>query len=638
MSLLAALVLAAGVARVESVALTTANTRLAVRVGLSGQPGMVAVHREGGAARLSIMDAQLGLRFAGGSRFSWTQADGFDPTLLAATPGLERIELEANPSEVSVLLHVPPEISIDVRRDARGLLLVFRTTPTAPEPVRAAEVSPATAPPAPVSKPITPAPEPAPSGVPAVSPPSPPPAVVAEAAPTTSVAAAPSPAPVASPTPSPETAALAGSLFPAPGVEAPPTTAGAARVTDLYGQLFPSGAPRAETTYGTAPAPEGEVVETEGLVAGPFRLRASVNAGYIDADTFVESTSEPTRDRYLQVSPWVEAATPVGAGRLVLEYSPTFRAFATHDQVNSSAQLVSGNLELPAGPNVNISLRDRFTSGVLETRDVDPGGEYFFGLGRYNHNAFGATASIQLGPRMSVELGGAFGTVRFQEASTFFDYDTRSANAGLGFEMRPNLRTVFSYVYDQVPTPEERPEAEAHAHNAQATLIGDVLPRLSGRLSVGYRRHDSPNAGEGGQSYSGLTFSGALIRQLGPESQLTFFVNRSTPVSAFEDNAFYVYTSLQASLRVPLPAQLSLDGGVGYQWNDYRTVAEEIGSPREDRILAWFVGLRRPIVRRLLLGALYRSEERRSNVDRFDTNADGFVLQLEWDIFGTPRR
>ena len=110
MSLLAAVVLVAASARVESVYLTTADQRLAVRVTVSGTPGMVAVHREGAAARVSIMDASLGLQFAGGRRFSWTPSDGFDPALLAASPAkLDRIEIAATDSEVSVLLHVPPE-------------------------------------------------------------------------------------------------------------------------------------------------------------------------------------------------------------------------------------------------------------------------------------------------------------------------------------------------------------------------------------------------------------------------------------------------------------------------------------------------------------------------------------------------
>jgi hypothetical protein len=47
------------------------------------------------------------------------------------------------------------------------------------------------------------------------------------------------------------------------------------------------------------------------------------------------------------------------------------------------------------------------------------------------------------------------------------------------------------------------------------------------------------------------------------------------------------------------------------------------------------VGLRRPIARKLSLSAVYRKEDRNSNIDTFAINADGIYLQLEWDIFGT---
>jgi hypothetical protein len=653
MTLLAALALAAATARVESVALTSAGDRLAVRVLVKGNPGMVAMHREGGAARLSILDAQLGLRFAGGTRFSWTQAEGFDPSLLASTPGLERIQLEATPSEVSVLLHVPPEVGIDVSRDARGLLLTFRSSTAAAASMPAAQALPPPRPPAAAAPPAPRAearPQPA-----SVEAPAPPPVVVAEAPaeppapPPVAVAAAPiepplaaAEAPASAPvTPSPasaETTELARGLFTAAGGEANQASMPGAGVPDLYAQLFPSGAPLAPVPEPQEEAPVIEGVAEQGLIAGPFRVQASLDAGYINADTFVESQPEPTRDEYLQVTPRIEAAAPAGGGRLVLDYEPTLRAFATFDQVNSSAHRVGASLDLPLGPTVDLRLADRFTSGVLETRVVDPGGEYFFGLGRFNQNDLNASASIEVGPRMSVELQGGLGTVRFQEDSSFFDYDTRSAGAGLGFELGPSLRAIVGYAYDTVPRPDERPEAEATAHSVQGSLIGDILPLLTGRLTVGYRNQDSPNAAEGGQSYSGLTFSGALARQLGLDSTLTIFLSRSTPVSAYEGNAFYVYTSTQGSLRLALPAAFELDTGIGYQWNDYRTVASDIGVPREDRILGWFVGLRRPISRRIALSGLYRREERSSNVDAFDTTADGFLLQLEWDIFGATRR
>ena len=269
---------------------------------------------------------------------------------------------------------------------------------------------------------------------------------------------------------------------------------------------------------------------------------------------------------------------------------------------------------------------------------VDPGGEYFFGLGHFRRNDLSAGASITVGPRLSVELAGALGQVRFQEPASFFPYDTRSASAGFGFELTPNLKAVASYVYDAVPRPDERPEAELTANSARLSLGGEILPLLTGDLSVGYRNQDSPNAGLGGTSYSGFVMSAALARQLGRDASLGLYASRTTPVSAFEENGFYVSNSVQGTLQLPLFARVQLQGGVGYQWNDYRTVAAEIGGPREDRILGWYAGLRRPIRQNLFLSGAYRSEDRRSNVDTFDTTADGFYFQLEWDIFGSPSR
>ena len=111
MNLLAALLLATAPARVEAVNLTTVDSQLAVRVALSGRPGMVSVHREGEAARVSITETRLGSRFAGGTRFAWTPTPSFDMATLSGPTRLDRLEVVATDSEVSVLLHVPPEVS-----------------------------------------------------------------------------------------------------------------------------------------------------------------------------------------------------------------------------------------------------------------------------------------------------------------------------------------------------------------------------------------------------------------------------------------------------------------------------------------------------------------------------------------------
>ena len=86
---------------------------------------------------------------------------------------------------------------------------------------------------------------------------------------------------------------------------------------------------------------------------------------------------------------------------------------------------------------------------------------------------------------------------------------------------------------------------------------------------------------------------------------------------------------------MPLPLALRLTSGAGYQWNDYRTPALELGVPREDRMFGWFVGLRRVLFGRAYLSADYRRERRDSNLDVFDVVTDGFVLRLEINVFDT---
>ncbi|HXK10119.1 MAG TPA: outer membrane beta-barrel protein [Vicinamibacteria bacterium] len=659
MTLLGTLVLAAATARVESVSLTAVDGRLAVRVQVSGAPGLIAVHREGDVARISITDADLGLRFAGGRRFSWTPQNGFDPALIAAAPAkIDRLEIAATTSEVSVLLHVPPDVSVDVRRDVRGLLVVFRQAPVeappqrvaqAPAPEPAATLATEPTPPAPAPAAPVPAVAPPPAAAqlaatPAAPPPTPPAAApvreatavarVEEAAPPEATPAAP-PAPAAQTpaAPAPDTAELARRLF---AVPAEGQAAGPASVADLYPSLFPTGPLQALPRE----APAAEVTEQRetGVPVGPFRVRAGVDARYVDADTFVQSTAVPTRDHYLEVQPRVAATAPVAEGHFTLDYAPVLRTFATYDEVNSDSHALGAGIDVPMGGRVTVRAHDRFRSGVLDTRVVDPGGEYFFGLGHFRRNDLDLGASITVGPRLSVELGATMGMVRFQQQSNFFDYDTRSAQAGLGFEVSPNLKAVASYVYDTVPRPDQRPEAEATAHSGVLSLSGEILPLLTGEVAVGYRSQSSPNAGPGGTSFSGLTASAGITRQLGRESTLAFYASRTTPVSAFEQNAFYVSSALQSTVLLPLPARFQFRGGLGYQWNDYRTVASAIGRPREDRILAWYVGLRRPVRQNLFLSGVYRKEDRNSNVDAFDTNATGFYFQLEWDILGAAPR
>jgi hypothetical protein len=595
---LAAALLSVASARVESVVLTRVGAHPAVRVSLSGTPGRVVLGRERGAVRVVVTDAVLGPRFSGARRVSWSPGGRTGPRWLSGSPGtwLQRIEVGEGSDLVYLVLR-RFEQSAELRRDAQGLLVVL---PRA----------------------ISDEGERRPGGDASAGDTGSPPGVGAEDRPVPEdrLQGRPQPPSRSQPEGSSESEGSADDRDASPGETS---------VATLYPRLFPPGEE-------APPAKIVPPVAERGLALGPFHLRGSVETRYVDADTYLQAADQRVRDHYAELDPRAALELPVGAGSLTAEYKPALRAFASYDQMNSNSHYLLGTLELPLGDRLRLRGDERFVTGTLDTRIVDPGGEYFFGLGRFRRNDLSGALSLLVSPRTSLELGGGGASVHFLSSSSFFDYQSRRFSAGIGFQLTPNLKAVVGYAYDQVPRPPDRPQAESRAHSANLSLSGDLLPLLSGELALGYRRQQNPHAGEGGQSYSGLVFSGALTRQLAPEANLSLYLSRALPVSAYQANGFYVSTVAQVALQIPLPLALQLRFGAGHQWNGYR--ASEEGGRRQDRIFSWYATLRRALRARLALSGSYRFEQRRSSLADFETDSSGLLLQLEWQVLGGAPR
>ena len=142
-------------------------------------------------------------------------------------------------------------------------------------------------------------------------------------------------------------------------------------------------------------------------------VRPGLTVTYVDADTLTGDSPEPTRDRYLQIGPTVELAAPVADGLVRASYEPRFRLFSSIPEVGTTTHMVNAGLDLPLGTRVDLRGNYHFSHGVLETREVDPGQEYFFDLGRFTRNDVSGTLDVELGPRMNATVGAATNDVDF---------------------------------------------------------------------------------------------------------------------------------------------------------------------------------------------------------------------------------
>lgn len=410
-------------------------------------------------------------------------------------------------------------------------------------------------------------------------------------------------------------------------------------VKDLYQRLFPS--PVGEEAGGqvVGAGTEGTTQDDSGgrLRLGNATFRPSMAASYVDARSVVLDTPTPTSDGYFQVQPRLAAEMPLRNGSLKAAYEARLRRGASFAPLETTSHLLDASLQLPVGSRLTLRGGDRYTKGLLETTEVDPGKEYFFGLGRFHRNQAEAGARIEAGARLLLDVGLTDNRVRFDEQAGFFDYDTREARAELSYELTPDLRTGLAYARERTPPSPARPESETRSQSALLTLRGELGPLTTVQLAAGFEDLKSPQAAEGGTSYRGASASLALNRQFSRAADATLSVSRASQLSAFEENAFYVSSDIQGQANLPVPFSCSLALGAGYHWNDYRTVAAGLGEPRQDRIFGWVVGIGRPITRHAYLRIDYRKERRDSNLDAFDTRSEALIIQLGFGLFGTGR-
>lgn len=417
---------------------------------------------------------------------------------------------------------------------------------------------------------------------------------------------------------------------PDPGRRGPVTPA-------LYGLLFPSA--DVERAEGEEPEDEDKIFDEErqGLYLGRVQLQPYLTVSFVNADVLAFNRPFPIRARYLEIAPGVTASAPVFTGRLRAEYEPRFRFFSDIPEINATAHFAGVRLDFPVGTRTLLRVGHRYTRAVLETTVVDPGREYFFGLDRYSFNHTTAAARVDAGPSLTLELDAGWRWTRFDrdEAVGFFDYDSRTFRAGLGYDLRSDLRATVSYAYDRIPPPADRPIAEATGHNLLGSLAGQITALTSGSVTVGLRRQANPLATAGSEDLTGITLGGELRREVGHSSSVRLGFTRTPLPSAFEDNAYYVNSSITATIEAPLPFALWAQGTAGFLRNNYPTVDPSIGAPRRDDMWLWTVGIGRQLGWRSWLRADYRREERHSNIPGLDVTTDGFLVQFGIGRMGT---
>lgn len=209
--------------------------------------------------------------------------------------------------------------------------------------------------------------------------------------------------------------------------------------------------------------------EEDGIQVGFLRLRPAVFVSYVDAETSLFETPQPSRQRYFEIDPRLGLGLGLGVGtelqffggRLEIRYEPRFRPGTSLAALRRPSHFLTVNATVPVGSAVTLRASHQYVRGFLETTEVDPGREYFFDLGDFVRNRTEVGARVETGSRFDLDVAAQRDTLDIDDDAAFFDHRVDRLTAGLGYALRADLRAVLAYAVERVPRPERRPQAES---------------------------------------------------------------------------------------------------------------------------------------------------------------------------------
>lgn len=385
---------------------------------------------------------------------------------------------------------------------------------------------------------------------------------------------------------------------------------------------------------GAESKPKTPEADRPGYGIGPFRLQPAITIAFVASDASITEGPAPVEERHVEITPSLGLNLDLFDGRFNAKYQPRFRRYSSRKEKETerTLHLFDVTFTVPVASTITVRAVDHFSLGVLETAEVDPGREYFYGLGRFRRNQLSVGARYDSGARLSLDVSRTQNTVRFYGGSQFIPFDRVFYSAQAVFEMTAGIRLSGAWGLDRVPPPPTRAVSEWSARTLTVALEGDLGTFANSAVAVTHRVQDNPNAPEQGRRFSGMTVTGRLAKEWSPNSRTSLNGYRTVHLSAFEDNPYYVATGLTAEQNLGGPWGTVLNGALAWQWNRYAVDSAQLGRPREDRLSAWSVGLGRSLGRRAFVRLDYRRERRDSNLDFLDNRTGGVLFQLAVDF------
>ena len=381
-------------------------------------------------------------------------------------------------------------------------------------------------------------------------------------------------------------------------------------------------APPAVTSPGTDAAAYvpgssvGNFRQMHSFKLGPILFRPSGRIHYFYESNLLATSGQDSATHAILIEPTIEALLPVTQNGIRLDYSLLYRNYGNYELRHKVAHHFNADSQFDFTPIFNVGVREHFALSSLESSEFVPGREVIFSDAQFKRNDISTQANWDMTDGNTLSLRGDWNRVSFDESNTtgerpFYDYDQYNLGGTYKRELSQRTSAFGGATYLRDVTDDPRGLATSRGFETVAGVDSQITPLMSGQFSVGFRSQTFGVLKD--QNYRGAVLRGSLQKDLTPTIRLGVSGSRSTNISNFERNAFYLTHGIGFSYSHVLRSNFLLTVNPGYQRNTYpQPLSSGSGQNRVDRIFDLLIAARYRLNSLLGIEARYDYIRRRS--------------------------
>jgi hypothetical protein len=367
----------------------------------------------------------------------------------------------------------------------------------------------------------------------------------------------------------------------------------------------------------------------EAIPIGPFLFSPAVQLNWQYRDNIFFTPDNEVADQVWLARARLQFELPIYESYLLFSYTPQYREYKDYELDDKWGHFFDflGGFEF--GNGVKLTTTYKYIQGNLETREIDPGGELYWGDRLFKKHFLGANLDYWVSNTDGLKVTADYTVLDDEDPDLFYDYTRLVAGLGWLHQISEILIMNLSYGHIEFEPEQTLDYRKSSSDEITVGFQGNVNPVVSTQIAIGYRKtsYDVQPGDPDVPDYGGLILNGYINWELAHGSALRLDLLRSDYPSNYGINANYVATG--GSLLYQYEKnRVYGQARVRYQVNDYALPDVNTGVDRQDPITTYALGLGYRFGSYVSLWGGYLHENRDSTIYQYSYNYNVYTLGL----------